>query len=234
MSNTKKLAKKEPSRKFQDAIHDMIGSFQKTATSIELVFSVGRSEGFTDVEIGNMIRNEMLAAGYSLRTKRRALPLTSKQIHKTRKDYSDEDILSSSLHKNEIHVQSEQESNNDAIAEATGRIRNTELVPNAPELPTREPDEKSVGQIPVTGQPQQIVQGTEVDRTIFGLARISTLPQDSKLLKFEIAIPKDLFWRYVEEHLGQRYNHFWITGVMNQETRKIISLSMVRNDIPQI
>ncbi|MGH9979826.1 MAG: hypothetical protein ACRD8Z_28890, partial [Nitrososphaeraceae archaeon] len=96
MTSTTELERKKPSKKLREAILNVIGSFQKTSVCIDQVFSIGREEGFTDVEIGNMIRKEMLAAGYNLRTIRRALPLTSKQIQKTRKDYYDEDILSSS------------------------------------------------------------------------------------------------------------------------------------------
>lgn len=96
MTNTTELTKKEPSKKLQGAILNVVKSFQKTSESINKVFAIGREEGFNDIEIGNLVRKEMLIAGYNPRTIRRALPPTSKQIQKTRKDYSDEDKMSSS------------------------------------------------------------------------------------------------------------------------------------------
>jgi hypothetical protein len=229
--------RKEPSKKLQGAILNVVRSFQKTSVSIDQVFSIGREEGFNDIEIGNMVRKEMLAAGYNSRTIRRALPLTSKQHQKTRKDYSDEDKMSSSVHNNEVHEQSAQEFGTDTV------VRDADSIPNVPDLPTREPYQGSAWQISETEkrsdqltaeQSHQTVQGTEVHNIIFGFARISTLPEDRKLLKFEIPIPKDVFWQYVEDYIGEAYNHIWINGVMNQETGKILSLAIEKGSIPQI
>jgi hypothetical protein len=241
MTNTKELTKNEPSKRLQGAILNMIRSFQKTSLSIDRVFSIGREEGFNDVEIGNMVRKEMLAAGYNPRTMRRVLPLTSKQIQKTRKDYSDEDILSSLAHKNEVRAQSAQESDNDMIIGTTNSVRDAEFVPNVPDLSAREPHQGSAWQVSETEersdqltaeQPQQTVLGIEKNSIIFGLARISILPEDNELLKFEFPIPKDIFWQYVEDHLGEDHdNQFWINGIMNQETGKILSLAFGRSGI---
>ncbi|MGH9983302.1 MAG: hypothetical protein ACRD8W_05025 [Nitrososphaeraceae archaeon] len=218
MTNTTELRKIKPSKKLREAILNVVGSFQKTSVCIDHVFSIGREEGFTDVKIGNMVRKEMLAAGYNLRTIRRALPLTSKQIQKTRKDYYDEDKMSSSAHKNEVHAQSAQKSDNNPYQESVWKELVTEQRSNQPSAE----------------QLQQSVQGIE-DNAIFRSARISTLPEDSELLKFEIPIPREIFWRYVEDHLGEDHdNPFWINGTMNQETGRILSVTMGRSDIPQI
>jgi 16S rRNA U1498 N3-methylase RsmE len=81
---TTELRKKEPSKKLRDAIHNAVGIFIKTAKSIDKVFSIGREEGFSDMEIGYMIRKEMSAANYDPRTIRRALPPSAKHVEKAR------------------------------------------------------------------------------------------------------------------------------------------------------
>jgi hypothetical protein len=59
------------------------------------------------------------------------------------------------------------------------------------------------------------------------------LPENRELLKFEFPIPKDIFWQYVEDHLGEDHdNQFWINGIMNHETGKILSLGFGRSGIP--
>jgi hypothetical protein len=90
--------KLKPSSKLQAAIHDVVSCFQKTASAIDEAFEIGREEGFTDMEIGNMIRKEMRSVGYNSRTIRRALPSTAKHTENTRLDYihkADEDKMSS-------------------------------------------------------------------------------------------------------------------------------------------
>lgn len=77
------------------------------------------------------------------------------------------------------------------------------------------------------GQTQQAVPDTEEDCTIFGSARISTLPEDSELLEFDIPIPEDIFWQYVEDIFVEGHdNKFRINFVVNQKTGKMLSLSM--------
>src|SRR5688500_118151 len=89
------LDKLKPSAKLQAAINNVVGEFQKIAVAIDQAIRIGREEGFSDLEIGNMIRKGMLAAGYDPRTIRRALPASAKHIEKTRRDYGDEDKMSS-------------------------------------------------------------------------------------------------------------------------------------------
>jgi hypothetical protein len=218
MTNTTELIKKKPSKNLREAIHDMIGSFQKTATSIERVFSIGKNEGFSDMEIGNLIRKEMLAANYDPRTIRRALPPSAKHVEKVREQNAFADKMSANEYKNEVRVQSALESDHDITVGTINRVRDIEFEPNIPDQSIREPHQES---------------GTEEDNTIFGLARISTLPEDSELLKLEIPIPRDIFWRYVEDHLGEVHdNQFWINSIMNQETGKILSLAFGRSGVP--
>jgi uncharacterized protein YdcH (DUF465 family) len=54
---------------------------------VEQAFITGRSEGFSDKQIGCMIRDHMLSLGYDPSTIRRALPPSAKDTTKTRKDY---------------------------------------------------------------------------------------------------------------------------------------------------
>jgi len=54
---------------------------------VEKAFITGRSEGFSDKQIGRMIRERMLSVGYDPSTIRRALPISAKDTTKTRKDY---------------------------------------------------------------------------------------------------------------------------------------------------
>ena len=135
-----------------------------------------------------------------------------------------------SVHDSGVHERSAQEFGTNPV------VRDTDSIPNISDLPTREPYQGSAWQISETEkqsdqlieeQSHQTVQYTEMHNIIFGFARISTLPEDRKLLKFEIPIPKDVFWQYVEDYIGEAYNHIWINGVMNQETGKILSLAIL-------
>ena len=54
---------------------------------VEKAFITGRFEGFSDKQIGRMIRECMLSLGYDPSTIRRALPISAKDTTKTRKDY---------------------------------------------------------------------------------------------------------------------------------------------------
>ncbi|MGH9985908.1 MAG: hypothetical protein ACRD8W_18360 [Nitrososphaeraceae archaeon] len=210
---TTELRKKEPSKKLRDAIHNAVGIFIKTAKSIDQVFSIGREEGFSDMEIGNMIRKEMSAANYDPRTIRRALPPSAKHVEKAREQNAFADKMSANEHENEVSVQPAQESDNDLIL-TTHMTRDAE--PKAHELPTTELQQS------VTDQSRQIVK----DRGEFGLARISTLPEDSELLRYEIPIPREIVWQFIEDHLRENYDQVWINSVVNQQTGKILSLTL--------
>jgi len=217
MTNTKKLTKKEPSKKLRKAIDDMVDCFQKTATSIDSVFSIGREEGFSDMEIGNMIRKGMLAANYDSRTIRRALPLSAKHIEKIRRRKAFADKMSANEHEDGVNMQPAQRSDNDQFI--TDHIAQ-HVEPKAYELPTMDWHQQSV-----TEQSKPIVQ----DRREFELDRILKSSVDNRLIKFEILIPKDIVWQYIEERLYEDNNsEFWINGLMNQESGNIMSLAFGR------
>jgi hypothetical protein len=74
-----KQKEKAPSKKLKEKIHACISSFQKLGTAINEVLEQGRKEGFTDKEIGKMIRNEMLQAGFERSTIVGYLPSSAKQ-----------------------------------------------------------------------------------------------------------------------------------------------------------
>jgi len=70
-------------------------------------------------------------------------------------------------------------------------------------------------------EPQQTVQVSVEENIQFGSARISKLPENSELLRFEFSVPKDIFWQYISDHLvkdddDEDDDQFWINGVMNQ------------------
>lgn len=105
--------------KLREAILDMIGSFQKIATSIDRVFLIGRNEGFSDMEIGNLVRKAMLAANYDPRTIRRALPSSAKHVEKVRGQKAFADILSANEHENKVRTRFARESDSDISVENT-------------------------------------------------------------------------------------------------------------------
>jgi hypothetical protein len=216
MTITKESTKKGPSKELRIAIDEIVGSFQKTAVLIDRVFTIGRNEGFNDIEIGIMIKREMLAAKYDPRTIRRSLPPSAKHSEKVREQKTFADKLSANEHENKVSILTAQKSDND-LQLYTHKTLDVE--PN--ELSTTERQQS------VTGQSKNTVQ----ERREFGIARISMLPEDSGLLKFEIPISKAVLWQFVEDHLGEAYNHFWINGVMNLETGKILSLAMEKGSI---
>lgn len=76
------LTAKAPSKKFKDAIADVINGFTKTHNAIVKAFEIGRTEGFSDMEIGNMIKMEMLEAGFTSDHITRMLPDTAKRKYK--------------------------------------------------------------------------------------------------------------------------------------------------------
>jgi hypothetical protein len=124
VKNGLKLSRKYPSKKLRDAINNVVNSFQKTALTIDEVFAIGRKEGFSDIEIGNIVRKEMLAANYDPRTIRRALPSSAKHIEKVRKPKNAADKMSSNEHENIAAVHS-----NDGISPTiTYKVQNPEII----------------------------------------------------------------------------------------------------------
>jgi hypothetical protein len=73
---------KVPSKKLKDAIHNVRLGFEKLQGVVIKALEIGRAEGFTDIEIGVMVKMEMLEAGYSARTVYNILPDTAKRQYK--------------------------------------------------------------------------------------------------------------------------------------------------------
>ena len=73
------LLEKAPSENLKEKIHACISSFQKLRAAVNEALEQGRKEGFTDREIGKMIRDEMLQAGFERSTITGYLPSSAKQ-----------------------------------------------------------------------------------------------------------------------------------------------------------
>ena len=69
---------KAPSEKLKEKIHACISSLQKLRTAVNEALEQGREEGFSDKEIGKMIREEMLRAGLTRQTVSNYLPKSAK------------------------------------------------------------------------------------------------------------------------------------------------------------
>jgi hypothetical protein len=82
-----KLTLKQPSDELKQLIDQAVRHFHASAGMVEQAFIKGRSEGFSDQQIGRMIKSHMLSLGYDPSTIRRALPSSAKDTTKTRKDY---------------------------------------------------------------------------------------------------------------------------------------------------
>jgi hypothetical protein len=74
-----KEKEKAPSMRLKEKIHACIASFQKLGTAVNEALEQGRKEGFTDKEIGKIIREEMLQAGFERSTVASYLPFSAKQ-----------------------------------------------------------------------------------------------------------------------------------------------------------
>src|ERR687891_2282787 len=74
----KKEKEKAPSKKLEEKVHACVSSFQKLGNAVNEALEQGRQEGFTDREIGQMIREEMLRAGLTRQTVSNYLPKSAK------------------------------------------------------------------------------------------------------------------------------------------------------------
>ena len=82
-----KLTLKQPSDELNQLIDQVVRHFHICAGMVEKAFIKGRTEGFSDKQIGRMIKSHMLSLGYDPSTIRKALPSSVKDTTKTRKDY---------------------------------------------------------------------------------------------------------------------------------------------------
>jgi hypothetical protein len=74
-----KAREKAPSKKLKEKILACVSSFQKVGTAVKEALDQGRKEGFIDKDIGKMIREEMLQAGFERSTIAGYLPSSAKQ-----------------------------------------------------------------------------------------------------------------------------------------------------------
>jgi hypothetical protein len=108
-----KLILKQPSEKLRQKLDGIVKHIRNCATLVDEVIALGKEEGFSEKQIGRMIREKLKQLGYDPRSIRRVLPSSIKDLSKTRKDYlhksednnnynMDEDILSSSENSNDF------------------------------------------------------------------------------------------------------------------------------------
>jgi hypothetical protein len=108
-----KLILKQPTEKLRQKLDDIVKHVRNCATLVDEVIALGKEEGFSEKEIGRMIREKLKQFGYDSRSIRRVLPSSIKDLSKIRKDYRrrsdnncndkmDEDILSSSENSNDF------------------------------------------------------------------------------------------------------------------------------------
>lgn len=69
---------KQKSKKLEQLLADLGPDFGKLETKVDAIFEQGRKEGFSEMEIGGLVRSKM-EAHYSDRTIRRVLPDSAKQ-----------------------------------------------------------------------------------------------------------------------------------------------------------
>lgn len=76
-----KTSKSKPiaSKKLEQLVDICAQGFKKIEDAVNDTFVQGRKEGFTDQQIGGMIRNRMLAVGFNIRTVQRVLPKSAKR-----------------------------------------------------------------------------------------------------------------------------------------------------------
>jgi hypothetical protein len=78
--------KKDVSKKLSDVLDNIGNMFADLGTQIQIAFHIGREDGFTDIQIGDMIRTKLKGIK-SLPTIRRMLPDTAIHKEKARHDY---------------------------------------------------------------------------------------------------------------------------------------------------
>src|SRR5919106_705557 len=76
-----KLTLKQPSNELKRLIDEAVKTIHTSAGMVEQAFIKGRSEGFSDQQIGRMIKSHMLSLGYDPSTIRKALPPSAKDTN---------------------------------------------------------------------------------------------------------------------------------------------------------
>jgi hypothetical protein len=81
------IENKQPSEVLEKLTEECVSQFGKLNISINKTLEQGRIEGFSDIEVGDMIRRKLLSAGYSKMTVSRALPPSAKHLEKARHQF---------------------------------------------------------------------------------------------------------------------------------------------------
>jgi hypothetical protein len=76
---------REPSEKLKKKLDDVATHLRNAVSLVDGVFILGREEGFSDNEIGQMVRDRLRQLGYNPRSIRRLLPSSAKDLTKSRK-----------------------------------------------------------------------------------------------------------------------------------------------------
>src|SRR5689334_1463217 len=76
---------KEPSLELTQKIRQLVSGFKKLKTVIEEVFLLGRSQGYSDLQIADLIKQEAQRCGLSSRNIRRYLPPSARHTEFTRR-----------------------------------------------------------------------------------------------------------------------------------------------------
>lgn len=80
------LTIREPSEKLKKKLDEVATNLVNATSLVAEVFTLGREEGFSDNEIGQMVRDRLAELGYNPRSIRRLLPPSAKDLTKSRKD----------------------------------------------------------------------------------------------------------------------------------------------------
>jgi hypothetical protein len=107
-----KVANKQPSKKLREKIGEVANHIRNCATAVNEALALGKEEGFSDKEIGLMIREQLKQLGYDPRSIRRALPSSIKDLSKVKKGYLAGSHDSDSINVDEDKMSSSEDSNN--------------------------------------------------------------------------------------------------------------------------
>ena len=80
MAQTTELVARQPSQRLHNAVIDIISHFGKLKDKVAYAIAIGQEEGWTPVQTGDLIRKELLAAGYHRNTAARVLPPEAKAL----------------------------------------------------------------------------------------------------------------------------------------------------------
>jgi hypothetical protein len=156
-----KEKEKSPSKKLKERIHACVSSFQKLGIAVNEALAQGREEGFSDKEIGKMIREEMLKAGLTRQTVNNYLPKSAKA--KPRGN------LSGRLHEPKFSKKF--------------LLNEAELRPEPPQLETVVKEEDIIAKDDIEGRKQQTVtvRNTPAPESNFEMQSVTPLESAIKL-----------------------------------------------------